>query len=123
MRRVPYWSAMLLLLIAAGCSSQPSDEDARKAWLGRAERLGLQGVPYEPEATFQSIRKTDGVAGESSGVKTYQYSYEVTLKCNVEYNFGFGRVKPQSCKPGELVTETGTLSFYKTENGWQPAPR
>lgn len=120
-----YWPALLLLLIATACSGlgQPSDEDARNAWFARAEHLGLKGGGHEPEATFQSIKKTNGVAGEVSGVKTYEYFYEVALKCNTDYNFGYGNVKPQTCKTGDIVTETGKLSLYKTENGWQLAPQ
>jgi len=64
------------------------------------------------------FKKIDGLAAEFGGVRTYEYTYEVSLRCTKDWNWGSGAADPSTCKAGEIVKMRGTLDFRKTENGW-----
>lgn len=119
------WSSLCSFLLAMVTTTLlscgpgvPTDEDAARAYKAGTEGMNWAAYGGKP-TSFHSIRKTNGVAGEESGVKTYEYEYEVKLKCEKDWNFGYGGAEPSQCKAGELVVQRGTFRFVKTENGWQ----
>jgi hypothetical protein len=103
------------LLAAAACTeSQPSDDLARETWI---RVYGPQYIQQEGHELVE-FKKVNGVAGEVSGIKVYEYDFEVKIRCKKDAFIGFEFSKNE-CKSGEIVSRKGRFNFRKTENGWQ----
>jgi hypothetical protein len=100
-------------------NGNPTEAEAQKLWV--ASNAGQFMTVTQPTEVV-SFKKTNGVAGEVNGVKTYHMNIEITLRCKKDWNFGsLSATEPHSCKAGQNVVYIGEMTFAKTENGWQSA--
>jgi len=109
---------MLVAAFSCAGSSEPSDEQVKQIWLADRGKSLTETQPGE----LVSFKKANGVAGEDSGVKLYEFQYEATLRCKQDWSFGYGTTEPYVCKAGETVIDRGAYTFRLTENGWEQIP-
>ena len=105
--------------ILAGCgSSIPSDADAKKFY-EETSFLQFDTLRYwikAEVARVRSIRKTNGQASERNGVKVYRFDYEVEVEFIQPVEMPGGG---PGHKVGDIVKDTGSITFELTEKGWE----
>lgn len=97
---------MMSSLLIACFTSQPSEDDGRKAF--SEWNKGILEV--------KSFRKTDGKAMEFQGVKMYEMDFEAEVECQTFALTVHGVVCYQK---GQTQKIQNTLRFEKSEQGWR----
>lgn len=96
--------------------SVPSEGDARTAFSHTYPPLSMA------IARIKSFRKTNGVQGEMSGVKSYELEYSAEVEW-IELNAQTSAVLAQNPSwrepPGYISNQSGSFTFTKTERGWK----
>ena len=130
------------ILVSAGCSSRPSDDNGKQAI---QERINKES---QGRIRLNEFRKTNGVAGELAGMKVYKMEFEARIEftsvCKwltggpLITSIGFattpaivggnslGQFLEDTVNAGQIVAQgqeviiSGEIHFVKKENGWAP---
>lgn len=112
--------SLLCSVLLVGCSSKPSESDAKKI-IEETAAKNSKGV-----VKLTSFSKTDGVDFELMGMKGYEMSWKGTFEVIREMhvnpkNFCVtnGRSFHKEYAAGETFETGGKIVFQKTENGWK----
>lgn len=120
MRTLVFVGLLSLIAACSSLSSTPSEQDARIALESAMKRTGP--LFYRRNAseffTVQSFRKTNGILGEKSGVKSYTLEFESEWRALTDLNNPF-YTRKDNFRKGDLVMFTGTVDFIRTEKGWR----
>ncbi len=110
---------MSVLLVLAGCSSNPSETDAKAILEKNLNELAKRPENKGVEIKLKSFKKTNGLPQEANGVKFYTLSYEAEFECSndiIKYDELSG-IKTPKYKRG-LNQKKGEITFKKSEKGW-----
>lgn len=126
-------STMLIAMAAltlAACSknSAPGADEVRKVILG--ENGNIKTWIDKGVIRLKDVRKNNGQAGESQGIKFYTVTYEADIEFLKDLEgkeifdslyFGYKncRMWYEPTKAGEVRSVTCELTFELTENGWR----
>ena len=127
MRNLITLATLLLLAVVVGCGeSLPTEETAKESI--------QKGISRDVPIKVVSVRKTNGLKSVVFGVEHYKMEYEAVIEFTEDcfwgksmratrdgdiLNFMGPGLRWQAVKKGERAVEKGSVSFVKTENGWQ----
>lgn len=116
----PIWLAAAAALVLGGCSSAPTEGEARRAYEAQLAQK-VRTLPF----TVTSFSKTNGQETDILGMKMYRFFYTAEVVFPDGYNERcLIFTDPKYCggvpiPPGSVTqTFSGEIDFQKTERGW-----
>lgn len=105
-----------LALLLVGCSSKPSEADARKVFDQRVEKSVKAGV-----IKINHFKKVNGVMSPDEHYYTLEWEAETEYLVDTEAQLP--RMNPlafeRAHKKGEREKLTGSYQYERTDNGWR----